>query len=308
MTMTRLKTAVMLIGFGGPTKDQTPREFLSSVLRGVQVPEARFNEVLDHYEEVGGVSPYIENTCKQKDALKNWLEEKGLTLDVLTGFRHSPPYFKDVFQLLDKEKINRIIGFVLSVFRSYASFEKYTERIEEGLREANAQIQMVYAAPFHTHPLFIGAQSERIEEVLGSIRSDEATFYLFTAHSIPQEMSDKSGYAKQFEETSLLIAKNLGLKDWGIAYQSRSGNPREPWLGPDANDLVTGLPTNKFKNVLVVPVGFLCENVEILFDLDRELKKTAEAANLQYKRASTVMDHPDFIELMGRLIVERIRA
>jgi ferrochelatase len=302
--MTAPKTAALLIGFGGPSKIQTPRAFLENVLKGVPVPPERFEEVLHHYEAVGGVSPYIPNTFLQKEALERRFAEKGVKISVGAAFRHSSPTFRDGFDTMTRYGVERVIGFVLAAFRSYASFGKYTDRVEEGKKEAGSQAEVVYTEPFHDDPLFTSAQADRVLEQTKTLSGK--TYFIFTAHSIPQKMSDESGYARQFEESSRLVAARLGAVDWSCAYQSRSGSPRDPWLEPDARDVVKGLPGGAFQNLLVVPIGFLCENVEILFDLDIELKETAESAGLRYVRASTVMAHPDFIELAAQRILAKV--
>lgn len=301
--MSSPKTAALLIGFGGPSKIQTPRAFLENVLKGIPIPPERFEEVLHHYEAVGGISPYIPNTFLQKEALERWFLEKDKKISVGAAFCHSSPTFKDGFDTLTRYGVERVIGFVLASFRSYPSFGKYVDRVEEGRKESGSTAAIVYTEPFHDDPLFVNAQAARVFEKLKNISGK--TYFLFTAHSIPQGMSDESGYARQFEESSRLVAERVSAADWSFAYQSRSGSPKDPWLEPDARSVVERLPKGAFQNLLVVPNGFLCENVEILFDLDIELKETAERSGLRYYRASTVMAHPDFIELAGRRILDK---
>ena len=169
-----MKTAVMLIGFGGPQGAEEVRPFLQSVLKGVKIPQERFDEVLHHYEIVGNVSPYNSITYKQKEALEKELKKRKLELPVFVGFRHSFPSLRDTLQELKKQNIQKVAGFVLSSLRSYASFEKYTQRIEEAKKETSAEgIEFIYTEPFHESPLFIEAQADEITKVLKKINRTE---------------------------------------------------------------------------------------------------------------------------------------
>ncbi len=276
------------------------RPFLENVLKGIRIPQERFDEVLHHYELIGGVSPYIEYTHKQAVALQNWLLVAGQKLPVAVGFRHSFPFYKDIFEEFKKKGIQRVIGIVLAGFRSYSSFEKYIERVEEGQKEAGAgDIQIEYTDEFYLDPLFIEAQAELIHK-------SPRTFYIFSAHSIPVEMSNKSNYAGQFLKTAQAIAEMSGLDHWTIAYQSRSGSPRDPWLEPSIESIIEKIDTNGFQEVCLLPIGFLCENVEILYDLDIETKKFCEDRGLKYRRSKAVNDHALFIEMMGELVLSKI--
>lgn len=303
------KAAVLLIGFGGPTKPSEVRPFLESVLRGVKIPQARFEAVLAHYQAIGNLSPYISSSYEIKKALEEWLKSKGRMLPIFVGFRHSAPSLKDTFLKLKAEKIDTIAAFILSPFRSYASFEKYQEKVEDAVEEAGlSDIRILYTEPFHGHALFVEAQSERIKQKLmgWDQKGKDESFFVFTAHSIPAAMSEKSGYADQLAEAASAVARNLELKFWSIAYQSRSGDPSDPWLGPDVKEVIQKLNPSRFKNIILIPIGFLCENAEILYDLDVEAGELARSLGFRYVRAATVSNHPRFIEMMGELIQSKL--
>lgn len=131
-------------------------------------------------------------------------------------------------------------------------------------------------------------------------------FVIFSAHSIPTSQSDAGGYAEQFEKTASLVAKKLEIPHWAVAYQSRSGDPKEPWLGPDIKGVVRRMTRKLTPNILIVPIGFLCDNVEILYDLDIEVKDFCAAEGLHYFRASAVNDHPKFVEMIGRQVLQKL--
>ncbi len=300
-----MKTGVLLIGFGGPESMEEVRPFLESVLRGVKIPQARFDEVMHHYEVIGGVSPYNAITQRQKAALEKELVRRGADLPVFTGYRHSSPSLADALREMKSRGIEQAAGFVLASLRSYASFQKYTERVEEAKKETGAEnITLNYTAPFHENPLFIEAQADEVLKALSRLGdgAKDKTFFIFSAHSIPSVMAAESGYDKQFERTAGLIAQKMNISAWTTAYQSRSGNPRDPWLEPSVEKAVSAVDRGRFENVLLIPSGFLCDNVEVIYDLDREIREHCRTLNLRYERASTVADHPQFIRLAADLI------
>ena len=307
--MNDLKTAVLLIGFGGPTSMAEVRPFLQSVLEGVEIPQSRLDEVTRHYEIFQGASPYNEITKRQKESLEFWLKVRGASLPVYIGLRHALPSFQGVFEAMKHDGVQRVLGFVLSSFRCYASFEKYIKKLEEGRSAARAESIIVdYMENFYDQPLFLEAQISKIRSAVSdlSIENLTKTFFLFSAHSVPVPMSSESGYARQFEKASRQIVQDLKLAHWDIAYQSRSGNPRDPWLEPDVRGFIASLDPSRFRRVVLVPIGFLCDNVEVLYDLDIEAREAVEKKGLIYLRASTVTDHPKFIEMIGGQILQKI--
>ncbi len=310
-----MKTAVLLIGFGGPARPEEVKPFLFSIVDGTKVPEARIQDVLHHYEVIGGVSPFNEESFKQRMALEQNLKARGLSMPVGLAFRHSSPGFKDAFQILQRHGVERVVGFVLASLRSFVSFQWYQDKVLEGMREAGAQMEIVYTEDFHNHPLFIKAQAEKAQIVLSqfSTQDRESTFVVFTAHSIPSPMCEQSTgenanncYGHQFYEIAQSVAHRLLLgKNWGVCYQSRTGNPRDRWLEDDVNDYLKKIDKTRYKRVLLVPAGFLCSNVEIMYDLDVAAKKTCAEIGLEFYRAEPVGQHPDFIEMMAQQILSQ---
>ncbi len=296
------RTGVFLAGFGGPASSQDVIPFLESVLAGARVSPGRMAEVAEHYYEVGGGSPYNRNVFLQRAALEAWLAAKGRATTVVAGFRHAGPTFEDALSALADAGVRRAVAFVLSPLRSPASFGKYVARLDAALASIGLPITFEYAPAFHEDPYFIQAQTERAVNALEGFPL-EHTHVLFSAHSIPVSMSDESGYASQFERLAYLVAERMGASSWSVAYQSRSGRPEDPWLGPDVSEAIHGIDRVRTPNVLVVPAGFVCENVEILFDLDVEAQRAAAKSGLRYLRSRTVDDHPLFIEAAGRLIL-----
>jgi len=310
------KTAVLLIGFGGPRNLDEVRPFLASVTGGTNIPEARIQEVYHHYELIGGKSLFNEVTERQRSALEKELRSRGIELAVGAAYRHSTPSFKDAFEQFKRFGVERVLCVVLSSFRSFASRGKYLENIALAQSQAQAgNLEIVHTSSFELDPSYIGAQTDRVREIWNLFSNDrkKQTRVFFTSHSIPTAMDDKSAaenggmsYSGQFESASAKIAGFLGLPRWEVCYQSRSGNPKEPWLGPDVCEVITKLHPDAGKGVLLVPVGFLCDNVEVVYDLDYEARKAAEGRGLDYRRAGTVSDHPKFIKMLADKVMEKL--
>ena len=310
------KTAALLIGFGGPTKLEEVRPFLKSIVGDSGVPDVRLEQVYRHYELIGGVSPFNTITEKQKKALEAALVLGGAPMPVGVAYRHSHPTFRDAFESFRKFGTETVIGLVLASFRSFVSREWYYQKLEEGRGLAGAgSIEVRYTAPFDLDPFYLRAQRERIEEIWSRwSRAERASScVVFTAHAIPTFMCERSTaenegrcYGFQFHEACRRIASEMGLEDWTYCYQSQSGKPGDSWLGPDVKDTIRGLDAEKVKRLLLVPLGFLCDNVEVIYDLDREAKETAQKRGFEYFRAGTVGDHPFFIEMMANRILEQI--
>ncbi|HEY6395212.1 MAG TPA: ferrochelatase [Candidatus Binataceae bacterium] len=291
--------AVLLIGFGGPTRAEEIRPFLDNVTRGRAVPPSRYEKVVHHYELLGGRSPYNEITMRQANALCAKLADGGNPLPVLVGMRNWHPYVEDTMRALAFQGARRVFGFVLAAHRSQASWEQYQETVRDAQQKIGTSApEVIYPAPWHAHPLFVRANTDRVREALDKLDEKQraAVHLLFTAHSIPVAISAKSRYVDEVIESSQLAASQLKIDSWSLAFQSRSGNPRDPWLEPDIGDALRKLAG---RTVIVMPIGFLCDHVEVLYDLDIEAAQAAREAGVRMVRAQTVGDHPDFIAMIA---------
>jgi ferrochelatase len=294
--------AVLMVGFGGPTRPDEIRPFLQSVARGRPIPPARLEAVAHHYEAIGGRSPYNELTFRQARMLRALLEREGRPIPVYAGMRNWAPYVRDVMRDLARIGAQRIFCFPLAAHRSEASWERYLQTVSEAAAELDgAAPAIVYPPPWHTHPLFIGAVAARINSTLEGLDDSQrsATHLIFTAHSIPAAMDQASGYSVQIAQSCRAVARELGFARWTIAYQSRSGNPREAWLEPDVAPVLRSL---RGQSAIVMPIGFICDHVEVLYDLDLEAASIARANEVVMRRAPTVGDHPLFIRMIAELL------
>jgi ferrochelatase len=300
---------VLLIGFGGPTAPAEIRPFLANVVRGRNVPPERLEEVAHHYEMIGGRSPYNELTLRQAELLADRLAAAGWQMPVAVGMRNWPPLLAGAVDDLAQRGCRRAAGVILAPHRSQTSWERYQLDVRRALDARAVDLAVRYLPPWHLHPQFIAAQAARVEEATG-YRAGEwpaGTPVVFTAHSIPCSMAETSRYAEEVAESSAAVAARLAAARWSVAYQSRSGDPRAPWLEPDVNEVIRRLAGEGAAEVVLTPVGFLCDHVEVLFDLDVEAQATAAEAGIRVIRAGTVGDHPLFIEMLADLIVDLAR-
>ncbi len=287
--------AVVLLGFGGPENANEIRPFLDRVLAGRPIPQARYEQVVRHYEHIGGKSPFNELTRRQADALQAELARRGISVPVRVAYRNAAPFIPDVARELQARRATPI-AIVLAAHQSQASWDKYAA----GLPGAT------YAPPFYDRPLFVRAQAQRVMTALETL--GESTFdrvaLMFTAHSIPQSMADRGPYVEQFRRSAQLIADRAGASSHLIAYQSRSGSPAEAWLEPDVRAAIEQLAPAGFDKAVIAPIGFLCDHVEVLYDLDVDAAQSAARCGVRMARAAALNDHPLFIAMLADLVEE----
>jgi ferrochelatase len=290
--------AVLLVAFGGPERTEDVRPFLANVLRGRPVPPERLEEVVHHYERIGGRSPLNELTFRQARALAAALRAEGTELPVYVGMRNWSPYLAETLTRLRDDGRRRVLAVILAAHRTEASWERYTTAIDAACDALGAEAPVVeYGGRWFAHPEFVAAVAGRTRAALATI-GDETCELVFTAHSIPRAMAEASPYVAELTTSCRLVADALGRSSFSIAYQSRSGNPREPWLEPDVNDVLRGLPIRGVHAAVLVPIGFVCDHVEVLYDLDVEARATADQAGVRLARAEAVNDDPAFIRVL----------
>lgn len=301
--------ALIVISFGGPNCNDDVIPFLENVLRGKPVPRSRMLEVAEHYYHFGGKSPINEQNLALIDALKEELAQRELSLPIYFGNRNWDPYIPDALRQMRDDGVQRALAFFTSGFSSYSSCRQYRENVakaQEEVGEGAPRIDLL--RKFYNHPGFIEALSDLASEEVAKLSpvGRSSNKVLFAAHSIPQSMADHSRYEEQLRESSRLIAEACGLSDWELVFQSRSGPPSQPWLEPDICDRIEALPGEGYKAVTVVPVGFVSDHMEILFDLDTEAVEKAKEVGLEMARVPTVGTHPKFIAMIAELIAERL--
>ena len=308
--ISRSYQAILLIAFGGPTSPNEIRPFLARVTKGIPIPSERLEEVACHYEAVGGKSPLNEITFRQARELEKYLNARGQRLRVYVGMRNSSPFFAATLEQMANAGVKNALGFVLSSHRTEASWERYQKNIAEARLELGGKApEIEYCAGWHDHPLFIQTWVELIENAYAKIAAEQkhSTALIFTAHSLPTAMAARSPYVDQLHASAQLIADKLGRSDWRIAYQSRSGTPADSWLEPDIGEVLRKLATEDQRNAVVAPIGFVCDHVEVLYDLDIQARQLAETLEINLVRASCPNDHPTFIRMMADVVESSLK-
>jgi len=303
--------SVLLLAFGGPVRPQDVRPFLDHVLRGKPVPKERYEEVVRHYEDVGGASPLNRLTLAQAAGLRDLLAREGPDLPVYVGMRHWEPFVAETLAAMAHEGRRRAVGIVLAAHRSAASWDPYLETAAEGQERLGDRAPRIdYAPSWSEHPLFVEALADRTLEAFERVPVERraGARLVFTAHSIPAGMSAAAGYAEALSRTAARVAERLAIGAWSMAYTSRSGNPRDPWLEPDIAEALAAIRRDGARDVVVSPIGFLTDHVEVLYDLDVAARRTAGELGLGFFRAGTAGSHPAFLRLLLALVRDVIAA
>ena len=282
--------AILVVGFGGPEKRQDVIPFLENVTRGRGVPRERLLAVAEHYDHFGGVSPINSQVRDLIAALKPELEAAGITLPIYWGNRNWHPMLADTLAGMARDGIKSALAIVLAAYSSYSSCRQYREDIACARAGAGKDAPAVdKLRVFFNHPEFIAANAERVREALAQFPDARgaALDVAFTSHSIPVSMAQNCDYAQQIEETCRLVADTTGIsaERWSSVYQSRSGRPEDPWLGPDILDHLRDLKKRGAEHVLIHPIGFLSDHVEVLFDLDTEAALCATSSGSRWSVA-----------------------
>ena len=303
--------AILVVSFGGPEKREDVIPFLENVLRGKPVPRERLLEVAEHYYHFGGVSPINSQVRDFIGALEPELRRNRIDLPIYWGNRNWNPLLPDTLKQMRDDGIRRALAYFTSAYSSYSGCRQYRENIDQARTVVGPDAPTVdKIRVFYNHPQFIAANVDRIRTAFDELPDSERSIadVAFTAHSIPMTMANHCEYVDQLLETSRLIAEELKLppERWKLVYQSRSGRPTDPWLEPDILDHLKCLKNQGRTSVVIAPIGFLSDHIEILFDLDEQARDTGRELGLAVSRAGTVGSHPQFVSMVRELIQERL--
>ncbi|MEZ5367018.1 MAG: ferrochelatase [Bryobacterales bacterium] len=301
--------AILVLSFGGPEKHEDVIPFLENVLRGKNVPRERMLEVAEHYYHFDGRSPINEQNRELIAALERELGRTGPRLPVYWGNRNWEPYLADTLRRMADEGVERALAFVTSAYSSYSGCRQYREDVARAREEVGERAPEVHKLrAFFNHPGFIEPMIENAQAALDRIPAErrEAAHVVFTAHSVPLSMASTSKYVVQLEEASRLVGAGIGRHQPKLVWQSRSGPPTQPWLEPDILDYLRGL--EGVKDVVIVPIGFISDHMEVLYDLDTEAVDVCRELGLNMERAATVGAHPRFVRMIVELVEERMEG
>ena len=300
--------AILLVSFGGPDGPGDVMPFLENVLRGRNVPRERMLEVAEHYHHFGGKSPINEQNLSLLAALRAELSRRGPHLPVYWGNRNWHPLLTDTLREMADAGVKRAIAFVTSAFSSYSGCRQYRENIAAAsapLGDRAPQIDKIRV--FFNHPGFVGPMAANVGAALAHFPAEvrPTVPVLFTAHSIPMSMADGCRYVPQLQESCRLVAAAAGATDWKLVYQSRSGPPTQPWLEPDICDAIRALHAAGGRQLVIAPIGFISDHMEVLFDLDTEAANLCQELGIDMVRAATVGTAPEFVGMVCDLVAER---
>jgi len=304
--------ALLIVSFGGPEGPSDVMPFLENTVRGRQVPRERLAEVAQHYELFGGVSPINAQSRALAFSIQARLEVEGPALPVYLGNRNWKPYLATTLEDMMRSGVKNALAFIASPYCSYSSCGQYLDDLERSRSEVGPGAPTItWLRHYFNHPGFIEAVADLASAALGSIPLERraSTAVAFTAHSIPVTMAAACGYTRQLQEAASLVAARLDeFQRWDLVWQSRSGAPNSAWLEPQIGAHLEGLAEQGFSDVVVVPIGFISDHIEVLYDLDTEARAVAGRLGLNLVRAPTVGIHPQFVDMIRELILERTRG
>jgi protoporphyrin/coproporphyrin ferrochelatase len=304
--------AVLIVSFGGPQGIADIRPFLANVLRGRRVPPERAEEVAVHYEHFDGLSPLTALTMQQADGLRARLASAGMPLPVYVGMRNWHPYLADTFREMSDAGIRHAIGFIAAAQHSYSSCEQYKENVADARAALRASgkpdVEVTYVESWFDHDLFVEVNAAHVRDALARLPADARgrARLVFTAHSIPTSMAETSRYAEQLHAGARKVAERVGMSEWALVYQSRSGRPQDPWLEPDICDYLRAERESGLRAVVLCPIGFICDHIEVLWDLDHEAANVCADVGIDMVRAESANADPRFIDMMADVVLKTV--
>ncbi|ETX01938.1 MAG: hypothetical protein ETSY1_05390 [Candidatus Entotheonella factor] len=320
--MAQTTTDLLMVAFGGPAPgccerlETCPGEaycFVSGIFGHNEARRERIEEVVAHYRELGGYSGFNAYTAEQADALMAELERRGRPMRVRCGYHHWQPYVRDVIAEMSADGVKDVVVLVMAPHQSSVSWDLYLRIVGEGIEQVGEQAPQVVGVidPWWNVAGFIDAVSSRIDTAAEAIGADLHaldTGLLLTAHAIPQPVSRTAPYCTQVQETAALVAQKLGVETYTVAYQSQPSVSTIPWTGPSVEEAIAAFAEVGKTQIVSSAIGFLCDNVEVMYDLGIEGKRTADAHGMVFTRAESVHSHPAFISMLADRVEAKLKA
>ncbi|MEX0967579.1 MAG: ferrochelatase [Bacteroidia bacterium] len=298
------KYGILLMAYGSPGNMEEIEPYYIDIRRGRRPTREALQELQDRYLEIGGTSPLLEITNQQAESLQNLL---GANFKVYVGMRHWTPWIHEAVQQMAHDGIRKAVGIVMSPHYSSMSIERYKGKVRDALYETKGAPDFLYIDEYHNHPLFIQALTQKIEEARQDLSPGNFTC-IFTAHSLPERILDKGDpYADQLMETSRILAEKAGLEKWEFAYQS-AGRTEEKWLGPDLTEMIKRLHDQGENQILICPIGFIIDHLEVLYDIDIEAQQLCQELGMKQVRTTSLNSDPLLIKAFAQIITEKING
>ena len=301
--------AILLLAFGGPRSLDEVEPFLTRLFRGRKLSPEQLERVKERYRLIGGFSPLPEITLKQAKALENSLNSKGYPFKSYVGMRYGQPLIEETLREIIRDGIQEVIAIPMAPFRSRASTGAYIEEVNQAQERLEGEMEISFIEGWHLHPLFLGAIQEKIEEGLRPFTPEERkrVHSIFSAHSLPKSLVENEFYVKDMEASVREVLKRIEPLPWHIAFQSRGMGPEE-WLGPDVEFILTELSHQKVREVLIIPIGFVSDHIEVLYDIDIFYREKAKSMGMVLRRTPSLNYSERFIEALSSIVEEHIRG
>ncbi len=297
--------AVLILAFGGPRSLEEVEPFIKRVLKGREVPEAVIEGAKKRYAAIGGSSPLLAITEEQAELLEEGLKKRGEDVKVYMAMLNWYPSIEETLEKIAEDGAERLYVLVMSSHTSPAATGGYKKAVEEALKNKGRAMSVTFVECWHTHPLYIEALREKIKEALEEIGADEKTLVLFTAHSLPEELLVGDPYVRKLQETIEALSSRMKLPSTRLAFQSKGGRGR--WLGPQAEEVIEEAAKEGIRKICVVPLGFVADHVETLYDIDIAMKGLAESLGVRFVRAGSLNTSDRFIQALVDVIWKKIR-
>jgi ferrochelatase len=299
--------ALLLLAFGGPRSLDEVESFLTRLFRGRKPSSEQLERVKERYRLIGGSSPLPEITFQQAKALESSLHAKGYPFRSYVGMRYGHPLIEETLKKIVEDGIREVIALPMAPFRSQASTGAYIEEVSQARRNMGEKVEISFVEGWHVHPLFLGVIQEKIEEGLVQFAPEERkkVHLIFSAHSLPKSLVENEPYVKDMEESVREVLKKTEPLPWRLAFQSR-GMGTEEWLGPDVESVLEELSKKKIQEILIVPIGFVSDHIEILYDIDILYQNRARLLGVQLKRTPSLNFSERFIEALAAIVEEHM--
>ena len=301
--------AILLLAFGGPRSLDEVEPFLTRLFRGRKSSPEQLERIKERYRLIGGGSPLPEITFKQAKALENRLNSKGYQFKSYVGMRYGNPLIEETLKEILQDGIQEVVALPMAPFRSRASTGAYIEEVNQIRKNMGEKIEISFVEGWHLHPLFLGAIQEKIEEGLMQFTREgrKEIHLIFSAHSLLKSLVENEPYVRDMEESVRGVLKKIEPLPWHIAFQSR-GMGSEEWLGPEVESILIELSRQKVREILMIPIGFVSDHIEVLYDIDILYRGKSESMGMILKRTNSLNFSGRFIEALSSIVEKHIRG
>ena len=301
--------ALLLLAFGGPRSLAEVEPFLTRLFRGRRPSKEVLERVKERYRLIGGASPLLKITQIQAEGIEKRLSEKGHLFKPYVGMRYGHPMIEETMKQILQDGITEVIAIPMAPFQSRESTGAYIEEVKRIQKSIGEVLKVSFVVGWHMHPLFLDAIREKVREGLMGFTPEErkGVRFLFTAHSLPKAIVEKDPYAREIEESIKGVVEGLEHLAWRMAYQSKGGASEE-WIGPDVESVLTNLSQEGVERVLIVPIGFVSDHIEILYDIDIVYREKAKSLGIKLKRSSSLNFSEKFIEALSAIVEEHMKG